>query len=599
MSIIDNIKKFNELARSYNYSNKNPLKLQVIPKITDEDFVKTLMRISDSINMFFYHLNFFDEDIKSLDKFNYLKTSRNTLKNEFNSLYNSFIYQNIHVKYINAIANKINCDLSEDLNLIKENEDLIMSKFKKFEKYIEISSIIESIVNIENIEITSKTLDNPEIKKIIKNIKNEINNSNLTKEKIKSLYNESKILKNEIYDNYENFKVNKIYESCYQKIRDKNINYLSTLAHKYEYMIKNDNNENKIFDFLFKKQFENSIQLNVDFNSNCEYKKYIVFEDLTVFTIDKKNNFKIFQNICDIENTFLEDSLNFMLRKNPSLYKFVKQKINDDGFKNDIPMSAFLMCNNILENSNILKNAKFDMNSIKDMSFEYSDDKINNIVRNDKIKSFAYSIVSKKYEHLINEDSLKFFEEFYDLNFSKKTLQSLIGVKIAAFNTSEDFNVFLSNVFNNLSEFKEEKLLEKLELFNIQPVYNKDNVYVIEVKDYPTSKAFGSPQWCIVREESYFNDYANNNRQYFLFDFNRSETDEQSMIGFTLYNNGEFYTQHMKNDSYIEVDYNLSFIRDHILFFDKETYDLPEDKIEELNQIFEIKNKSLKKEFKC
>lgn len=88
------------------------------------------------------------------------------------------------------------------------------------------------------------------------------------------------------------------------KIRNKNINYLSSMAHKCSYMLKNENTDNKIFDFLFKKQFENSIQLDIDLNSNCEYKKYIVFEDLTVLTIDKKDNFKIFENILDVENTF-------------------------------------------------------------------------------------------------------------------------------------------------------------------------------------------------------------------------------------------------------------------------------------------------------
>lgn len=596
---IEKVKQFMELARAYNYSSKNPIKLQLQPKYTDSEFVKILMEISNSIHMFFINLDSFEEDIKSLGRFHYLKSAKNTLESSFNSLYNCFIYQNIHIKYISAIANKINCDISEEINLIKENEALILEKFKQFEQYIDLNSKIESIINIENIEINSKNIDSPEIKKLIKNIKNEIDNSGLSKEQIFSIYNASTNLKNDIHQNYEQFKINDIYQKCYQKIRNKNINYLSSMAHKYEYMLKNENTDNKIFDFLFKKQFENSIQLDIELNSNCEYKKYIVFEDLTVLAFDKKDNLKIFENILDVENIFLEDLLKFSLRKNPSLYKFVKQKIDDDGLKNNIPLSVFLMCNNLLTNSNILKNEKFDINYLKNMSFEYADDKINSIVRNDKIKSFAYSIVSKKYEHLINNESLKIFEEFYDLEMSKKSLQNLIGVKIAAFKTSEDFNNFLNNVFDNLSEFKEDKLIEKLGLFNITPVYNKDNIYVIEVKDYYISKAFGSPQWCIVREESYFNDYANNNRQYFLFDFNRNEKDEKSMIGFTLYNNGEFYTQHMKNDNYIEVDSDLSSIRDHIVFFDKENYELSEEKLESLSQVFEIKKTSLKQELKC
>lgn len=348
---IEKIKKFNELARNYNYSSKNPIKLQLQPKYTDSEFVKVLMEISNSINMFFSNLYSFEEDIKSLSRFHYLKSAKNTLESSFNSLYNSFIYQNLHIKYISAIANKINCDISEEVNLIKENETLILQKFKQFEKYIDLNSRIESIINIENMEITSKTIADKEIKRLVKNIQNEIDNFGISKDEIFSIYNESTNLKNDIHSNYDQFKINDIYQKCYQKIRNKNINYLSSMAHKYEYMLKNENTDNKIFDFLFKKQFENSIQLDIDLNSNCEYKKYIVFEDLTVLTIDKKDNFKIFENILDVENTFLEDLLKFSLRKNPVLYKFIKQKINDDDLKNNIPLSAFLMCNNLLTNS--------------------------------------------------------------------------------------------------------------------------------------------------------------------------------------------------------------------------------------------------------
>lgn len=68
-------------------------KITITTKVhTDSEFVKVLMEISNSINMFFSNLYSFEEDIKSLSRFHYLKSAKNTLESSFNSLYNSFIY---------------------------------------------------------------------------------------------------------------------------------------------------------------------------------------------------------------------------------------------------------------------------------------------------------------------------------------------------------------------------------------------------------------------------------------------------------------------------------------------------------------------------
>lgn len=71
--------------------------------------------------------------------------------------------------------------------------------------------------------------------------------------------------------------------------------------------------------------------------------------------------------------------------------------------------------------------------------------------------------------------------------------------------------------------------------------YNNDNIVVVEVPSFESSHRLcgsGRTQWCISREvgywRSYVTDYDNKRRQFFIFDFNRKETDAFAHIGFTV-----------------------------------------------------------------
>lgn len=71
-------------------------------------------------------------------------------------------------------------------------------------------------------------------------------------------------------------------------------------------------------------------------------------------------------------------------------------------------------------------------------------------------------------------------------------------------------------------------------------VYEKDDVVVVNVKSFPSSKKLcgnGRTGWCLTREERYFDQYVGSRRntnQYFLFDFSKREDDELAHIGFTV-----------------------------------------------------------------
>ena len=74
-------------------------------------------------------------------------------------------------------------------------------------------------------------------------------------------------------------------------------------------------------------------------------------------------------------------------------------------------------------------------------------------------------------------------------------------------------------------------------------VFNEGNCVIVRVPSFKSShKLCGSGRtgWCLSREESYFKSYVTsypNRDQYFLFDFNRKETDAFAHIGFTIEGN--------------------------------------------------------------
>lgn len=68
-------------------------------------------------------------------------------------------------------------------------------------------------------------------------------------------------------------------------------------------------------------------------------------------------------------------------------------------------------------------------------------------------------------------------------------------------------------------------------------VFDKDNLVLIKVNDYETIKRLAkTTNWCISKNKRYWNDYVEHRKssvQYVLFDFNKKEDDELSIVGFT------------------------------------------------------------------
>ena len=86
-------------------------------------------------------------------------------------------------------------------------------------------------------------------------------------------------------------------------------------------------------------------------------------------------------------------------------------------------------------------------------------------------------------------------------------------------------------------------------------VFENDKFVIVHVPSFKSSKLLcgnGRTSWCITQQDSYFRQYVTdhtNRDQYFMFDFNRKESDAFAHIGFTMENGRAFYCAQTCNNS--------------------------------------------------
>ena len=309
---------------------------------------------------------------------------------------------------------------------------------------------------------------------------------------------------------------------------------------------------------------EQGINTLMEFNNN-KIKEIILFTDRSMLMKNNDNQYvDIFtsKQLNAIKNTLVAEDIRKIFKKNPTVAKnFI------DVFKKDtciINLGAiFVAVNTYSKNLDFFNSKPFDIKveyeksaQVKTSSYkaiEDLDDKLNKRLKDQKVQLFAHSIASNKYKDLYNEESYKIIENIYDLKLKSDVFQDYIGKKIAAYKTPEEFNGGLTKFLDSMNDFSMIPVLNKAENAGVTIISQADDILIVQVEDYEQSKLLGSSSWCIVRHESYFNSYTDGgNKQYFLFDFSKESSDNESMIGFTIDIDGEHYAAHYKNDD--EVD---------------------------------------------
>jgi hypothetical protein len=415
-----------------------------------------------------------------------------------------------------------------------------------------------------------------ELKKMNDNLANEPNNPithRKIKEQIQNL-NEFLVINDNLINKYKSKNLNELISvkrfdtltmdifSQFEKIYDKGCQHKNLEFSFADTYVNNSLSTTSTAQFLSKKMLEDDLLMSTTFESG-KYRNIKIFKDNSIVVVDNQNNNKrIFSNIEAVKyaQSIIEDDIKYSFRKNPVLCnKFVNiyQEYNRE------PVNLYLIMNTYLENDQILKSQKFNMiealnyltnkNTFEDISFsekcERVDDEMNKLVKDHKLKQYAHSISSNKYMHLYDEKSYKIIQDIYDLDIESSVLQDNIGKKIAAYKTPADFNDALKNLLNSFNEFTPEQIKAKALKCKSHVVYEDDNKIILNIEDFKQSKIMGSSAWCIARDEHYFKSYVGDyNHQYFIYDFSKDSSDNESMIGITLTHEIECYAAHLKND---------------------------------------------------
>jgi len=382
---------------------------------------------------------------------------------------------------------------------------------------------------------------------------------------------------------------NSIKTDMLNKLKKEQPELLYSMSEFYNNDIKN--HSGCLATFMLDKKHETTIVDRLTLTQSQKIQDFIVFEDLSV-CYKKGGEYRVIANNEDYKNIFEEleySIIDYQLRKKPKMAQYMAKRYKESSYiSSNINLeNVLIVIDTYLNNEQILKNMKMDLNIFEIKDFEGIDDYMHELINEHKLNQYANIILSNKNKHLLNNQSLASFKVLMESGVSKASIQNLIGKKLASINTPEDFEIYLEKVVDHISGFNKEILIDKLTVQNIELVYQKDNVIVFEVDTFEQSKLFGSPSWCISRSEYYFNDYkSDDNKQYFLYDFSRNEKDNQSMIGFTVQLNGAMVTQHARNDDYHEVDDFLKNIVNKIIYTHKSDYKLTDLQHQELEKQF-------------
>jgi len=305
--------------------------------------------------------------------------------------------------------------------------------------------------------------------------------------------------------------------------------------------------------------------------------RFIIFADCSALIQNNRNEYQEVlssKDMVELRSRLLGEYINEQFKKNPTIAKTFKQ------MKDIAYVEYFDTFNKILnkykENEPILKLNEFALlstfkeaaanNESSFLIYEKFDDAMSKIIRDHKIKQYIHSIASKKYDHLYNEETYKLAGELYDMKLPDNSLQDYVGKKLAAFKTPEQFNGALNKFLGSLNSFTLDATKAKANTYGIEVISENDNKLILRIKNFNQSHAMGSASWCISRDESYFRSYADRREQYFIFDFSKDNTDNNSMIGVTLETNGDYSTAHYKDDSECEEDEEemIQYLQDEV-----------------------------------
>jgi len=236
------------------------------------------------------------------------------------------------------------------------------------------------------------------------------------------------------------------------------------------------------------------------------------------------------------------------LRKEPKYLEFFKKLIKNDGpsiNKNDdepveISKKALELCEDFYEtiqrHRNTIKQNNIDVLSIN--SFEELTDMIADVELIEKFNKFTKLLPN----HLRNElrGSKSKSDKFKNtiINFEYEEYKNIFLKKVSKYKSVGELFKAINNYLASTNKSIHEIIDEIEDMDGIDVFSVSDEVLIAIVFSKEASCKFGSQQWCISGNGgSYWNTYVPKKLgvQYFVWDFNKEESDTWSKIGISVY----------------------------------------------------------------
>lgn len=302
--------------------------------------------------------------------------------------------------------------------------------------------------------------------------------------------------------------INKVY-SFFKKEKKQNSFFM------LPYLPKNDSNEtsqnsNKVICFDEASMFCNQsyIEFNTIVMGSTGTGKSYFSEDL----VHSKNT--IFFN----KNPAWENLFQYHFKKNKySYYELKAASIVIKKYKSQLFRFGIT--------PNKLKNKSIDclLDTIKDFRLT--------IQAHKKIKK----IINEKYKFLKSEELLNIYKNYIKTGECTSILDDYLRKVILKTSNSKELIDNLCEHINKINNFNYEYIINIVKSFNLKPLYDKDNILIIEINSYIQMKELGPEVWCIVQSESQFQNHIDEiSAQFIVYDFNRLKVDKKAISGYTI-----------------------------------------------------------------
>ena len=264
------------------------------------------------------------------------------------------------------------------------------------------------------------------------------------------------------------------------------------------------------------------------------------------------DNYKIFENMQQAKKTLKELHID---EKNPDFLRLKEMLKNNSGYMGKFTdwlfrdHETFELLQSIYDQLKVIKiDKKIEEFKRAEDLFDY----LQSFGINTKVKQLINALPSRTREYVTDDlkqllsMNLKYFKQIKDF-YSHK------GGREVFKNSHQLYDSTMTIIENNAGAFNLETVLKKLEGRNVEIMVALPSILMVKVLDYETSKAIGSPHWCIVTDPSMWTHYVDGSTvQYFIWDFTKKISDKRHMLGLTYGMFDNINNAHWADDSECE-----------------------------------------------